>query len=201
MKILHLEDNRDDASLVRELLLEEWPGCEITVVSTKPEFVGEIQRPGYEVILSDFNLGSFTGLEALQLTLQHQPDVPFIFLSGTIGEERAIEALRRGAVDYVLKTNPARLAPAVRRALREVAERRRRRFAELRIRESEQRLRDIIDTAQDWIWELAAGGRYVFNSESVRGMLGHASEDINGTHFSDYIHEEDSAAFSDTLGA
>ena len=63
-----------------------------------------------------------------------------------IGEERAIEALRRGAVDYVLKTNPARLAPAVRRALREVGRARRRRFAELRIRESEQRLRDIIDT-------------------------------------------------------
>ena len=68
------------------------------------------------------------------------------------------------------------------------------RFAELRIRESEQRLRDIIDTAQDWIWELAAGGRYVFSSESVRGMLGLSPDDLNGTHFSDYIHEEDALA-------
>ena len=85
------------------------------------------------VILSDFTLPAFDGLAALDIAREEAPDVPFIFLSGTIGEERAIEALQRGAVDYVLKTNPARLVPAVRRALREVQERTRRRTAEREI--------------------------------------------------------------------
>src|SRR4030095_1526470 len=98
----------------------------------------------------DFSLPEFDGLAGLEIATAEAQDVPFIFLSGTIGEERAIEALRRGAVDYVLKTNPARLAPAVARALREVSERRRRQFAEQRIRASEQRLRDIVNTSQDW---------------------------------------------------
>ncbi len=93
------------------------------------------------LILSDFTLPDFDGLAALEIACEEAPDIPFIFLSGTIGEERAIEALRRGAVDYVLKTNPARLVPAVRRALREVEERSRRRAAERQIARLTRRLR------------------------------------------------------------
>ncbi len=199
LRVLTVEDIPTDAELAVKQLERSGIGCVHHRVDTEPAFRKALTDFRPHLILSDFTLPAFNGLAALDIALEAAPDVPFIFLSGTIGEERAIEALRRGAVDYVLKTNPARLAPAVRRALREVAERRRRRFAELRIRESEQRLRDIIDTAQDWIWELAAGGRYVFSSESVRGMLGLSPDDLNGTHFSDYIHAEDYAAFADTL--
>jgi PAS domain S-box-containing protein/diguanylate cyclase (GGDEF)-like protein len=199
LRVLIVEDIPTDAELAVKQLERSGIGCVHHRVDTEPAFRKALTDFRPHLILSDFTIPAFDGLAALDIALEASPDVPFIFLSGTIGEERAIEALRRGAVDYVLKTNPARLAPAVRRALREVAERRRRRFAELRIRESEQRLRDIIDTAQDWIWELAAGGRYVFSSESVRGMLGLSPDDLNGTHFSDYIHEEDCAAFADTL--
>ena len=99
----------------------------------------ELFRP--HVILSDFTLPAFDGLAALDIARREAPDVPFIFLSGTIGEERAIEALQRGAVDYVLKTNPARLVPAVRRALREVQERARRRAAEREIARLTRRLK------------------------------------------------------------
>jgi PAS domain S-box-containing protein/diguanylate cyclase (GGDEF)-like protein len=199
LRVLIVEDIATDAELAVKQLERSGIGCVHHRVETEQSFRRALTDFRPHLILSDFTIPQFDGMAALDIALEAAPDVPFIFLSGTIGEERAIEALRRGAVDYVLKTNPARLAPAVRRALREVAERRRRRFAELRIRESEQRLRDIIDTAQDWIWELAAGGRYVFSSESVRGMLGLSPDDLNGTHFSDYIHEEDAAAFADTL--
>jgi PAS domain S-box-containing protein/diguanylate cyclase (GGDEF)-like protein len=199
LRVLIVEDIAAEAELAVRQLERSGIGCVHHRVDTEPAFRKALGDFRPHIILSDFTIPQFDGLAALEIAAQSAPDVPFIFLSGTIGEERAIEALRRGAVDYVLKSNPARLAPAVRRALREVAERRRRRFAELRIRESEQRLRDIIDTAQDWIWELAAGGRYVFSSESVRGILGLAPDDLSGTHFSDYIHEEDSAAFADTL--
>ncbi len=125
--------------------------------------------------------------------------MPFIFLSGTIGEERAIEALRKGAVDYVLKTNPARLVPAVRRALREVSERARRRIAERQIRESEQRLRDIVDTSQDWIWELDSERRFVFSSESVRGILGAHVREVIGSPFESFVHEADRESFTGAL--
>ncbi len=199
LRVLIVEDIAAEAELAVRQLERSGIGCVHHRVDSEQTFRKALNDFRPHLILSDFTIPAFDGLAALDIAVQSAPDVPFIFLSGTIGEERAIEALRRGAVDYVLKTNPARLAPAVRRALREVAERRRRRFAELRIRESEQRLRDIIDTAQDWIWELGAGGRYVFSSESVRGILGLAPDDLSGTHFSDYIHEEDCPGFSDTL--
>ena len=173
LRVLIVEDIAAEAELAVRQLERSGIGCVHHRVDTRASFRQALQRvppAPHPVGLHDSRLRR-PG-RARHRRSRSRPDVPFIFLSGTIGEERAIEALRRGAVDYVLKTNPARLAPAVRRALREVAERRRRRFAELRIRESEQRLRDIIDTAQDWIWELGAGGRYVFSSESVRGILG-----------------------------
>src|SRR4051812_37734832 len=116
MKILHLEDNAVDAELTRETFLDEWPDCEIKVVDNRQDFVAEFTN-NPDVILSDFNLVDFTGLEALGLARQQLPEVPFIFLSGTIGEDRAIEALRGGANDYIIKDRPKRLIPAVQRAL------------------------------------------------------------------------------------
>ena len=107
--------------------------CVPRTVADERQFRSALKQFRPHVILSDFTLPAFDGLAALDIACQEAPDVPFIFLSGTIGEERAIEALRRGAVDYVLKTNPARLVPAVRRALREVEERARRRAAEREI--------------------------------------------------------------------
>ncbi len=199
LRVLLVEDVAAEAELAVSQLVRSGIGCVHHAVDSEADFRKALDEFRPHIIFSDFTLAAFDGLAALDIAAKAAPDVPFIFLSGTIGEERAIEAVRRGAVDYVLKTNLARLAPAVRRALREVAERRRRRFAELRIRESEQRLRDIIDTSQDWIWELGSGGRYVFSTESVRGMLGFAPEDLSGTHFSDYVHEEDRPTFADAL--
>jgi two-component system, cell cycle sensor histidine kinase and response regulator CckA len=135
MKILHLEDNAEDAELVRELITEEWPQCDITCVSTRFAFVGELNLSRFDLILSDFKLASLNGLEALQIAKDRAPDTPFIFLSGTIGEDRAIEAVQSGAEDYVLKDRMKRLITAIARALRESEERRKRRQAESRIRE------------------------------------------------------------------
>jgi len=140
-----------------------------------------------DLILSDFTLPAFDGLSALEVALEITPDTPFIFLSGTLGEERAIDALQRGACDYVLKTNLARLAPAVRRALNEAAIRRARQALE-------QQLRDIVVTSQDWIWEHDRDGRFTFCSDSIRAILGYRPEDIVGSNASQYVHPEDLAA-------
>ena len=127
MRVLVIEDVSDDSDLAIHQLARGGIRCVHVRADTESSFRDALLRFRPHIILSDFSLPQFDGLEALKIASVEAPDVPFIFLSGTIGEERAIEALRRGAVDYVLKTNPARLVPAVRRALREVSERSRRR--------------------------------------------------------------------------
>jgi signal transduction histidine kinase len=155
MKILHLEDNLHDAELVQLVFSTEWPDCEVKVVSSRDEFVTQLHRGEQDVIVSDFNLLSFNGLEALQLAREKKPDTPFIFLSGTIGEDRAVEALRAGAKDYVIKDRPKRLVPAIKRALDDARHLRERKAAEeqlLRV----QRLENI--------GMLAAGIAHDFNN-------------------------------------
>jgi diguanylate cyclase (GGDEF)-like protein len=121
LRLLAVEDSRNDAELVERCLLKAGLIVEIQRVQTEHEFVSALEKRTPDVILSDFSLPQFSGLRALDLAVAHAPDTPFIYVSGTIGEERAIEALRRGATDYVLKTNLARLPSAVDRAMREAS--------------------------------------------------------------------------------
>ena len=200
MRVLIVEDVSVDSDLAIHQLARGGIRCVHIRADSEPSFRTALLRFRPHIILSDFSLPEFDGLAALRIATSEAPDVPFIFLSGTIGEERAIEALRRGAVDYVLKSNPARLVPAVRRALREVSERARRRIAERQIRDSEQRLRDIVDTSQDWIWELDAERRFVFSSESVRGILGAGVQEVIGSPVDSLLHEADREAFAAALG-
>lgn len=147
MNILHLEDHLADAELVRVLLRQEWPACEIAVRASRADFIASLRTGRYDLILSDFSLPGFDGMEALRLARELAPDTPFLFLSGTIGEERAIEALRHGAADYVLKDRMQRLPAAISRALRDAAQQRARRLAEQNLAASEALLRQLITHA------------------------------------------------------
>jgi diguanylate cyclase (GGDEF)-like protein len=119
VRMLFVEDVETDAELVVRRLRQDGIQCTYTRVETEQAFVAALRERKCDIILSDFSLPQFDGMSALALASGELPDIPFIFVSGTIGEERAIEALRCGAVDYVLKSNLKRLAPAVTRALRE----------------------------------------------------------------------------------
>jgi diguanylate cyclase (GGDEF)-like protein len=141
LRLLLVEDVAAEAELAVRHLASGGIACIARTVTDERQFRAALQRFRPHLILSDFTLPAFDGLAALEIAREAAPDIPFIFLSGTIGEERAIEALQRGAVDYVLKNNPARLVPAVRRALREVAERARRRAAEREIARLTRRLK------------------------------------------------------------
>ncbi|HEY4246166.1 MAG TPA: response regulator [Lacunisphaera sp.] len=141
MKILHLEDNALDAALTLHVFLDEWPDCEVIAVETRDDFLAQLSEAP-DLVVSDFSLAHFSGLEALQLTRRKSPDLPFIFLSGTIGEDRAIEALRAGANDYIIKDRPKRLIPAVQRALDDARFQRERHETEEQIRRV-QRLENI----------------------------------------------------------
>ena len=168
MKVLHLEDNADDAELVRELLLDEWPDCQITVVASESAYRAEVRRPDYDLILSDFSLVAFDGTEALRIARAEAPATPFIFLSGNIGEDRAIEAVHAGAVDYVLKDRMKRLVTAIRRALRESGERKR-----LRAIEAEHvRLATILENTPDFVGLASPDGHVLYLNRAAREILG-----------------------------
>jgi two-component system NtrC family sensor kinase len=116
---LHVEDDPLDAEYVETQLAEAGLSCEIKRVEARDEFRNALETRQPDLILCDYNLPRFDGLEALKIAQENPQQVPFIFLSGGIGEHLAVECLHRGATDYVLKGNPARLIPAVRRALEE----------------------------------------------------------------------------------
>ena len=137
LRILLLEDDASDAELIQELLEVDHPDCEVTRVQTRAEFVAGLQNAGLHLILADYKLPSFDGLSALKLALDARADLPFIFVSGSLGEEVAIEAVKIGATDYVVKARLSRLLPSVRRALREAGERAERRRAQDAFRRSE----------------------------------------------------------------
>lgn len=123
LRILHLEDDGEDAELIRLKLLKDNSQAEITRVEDRDGFLNALTHQPFDLILADYGLRSFNGLEALKLTLEHSPETPFIFVSGVLGEELAIDSLKEGATDYVLKNQLARLSPALRRAMRESKER------------------------------------------------------------------------------
>ncbi|MHA1434662.1 MAG: PAS domain S-box protein [Candidatus Heimdallarchaeota archaeon] len=138
LRFLHLEDNQYDADLVKEILELSEIDCKIIHVDNRDDFVSELKKGGINAILADYNLPSFDGLEALKIARNENPELPFIFISGVLGEELAIETLKRGATDYVIKSRIERLVPAVKRALREKEEHTQRIRLEREIIELEQ---------------------------------------------------------------
>jgi len=145
LRILHLEDSLLDAELVAARLSESGLACDICLVDAEREFTAALDREGLDLILADYSLPTFDGPTALKIALRVCPEIPFLFVSGPIGEEQAIETLKAGAVDYVLKQRLERLVPSVRRALREAEGRTQRRLAEHALKESEDRLRRAND--------------------------------------------------------
>ncbi|MES1166771.1 MAG: PAS domain-containing protein, partial [Pseudomonadota bacterium] len=168
MRLLHLEDNLKDAELIHFQVKAKWPDCEIRRVDTRTDFLAAVGRDDFDLILSDFSLPAFNGLEALGIARQQRPATPFVFLSGTIGEDNAVQALQRGATDYVIKDRPARLIPAMERALAQ-----RREF--LLRQEAEQQLREqagLLDKARDAICVADIDGRVTYWNQSAARLFG-----------------------------
>src|ERR1700726_838682 len=137
LRILSIEDDPKDTELIRDLLETEGIACELTRVDTEAALLASVEQGGIDLILADYSLPSFDGISALKFAMKACPDVPFIFVSGTLGEEVAIEALKIGATDYVLKTSLSRLVPSVVRALRETTQKAERKRAQEALRQSE----------------------------------------------------------------
>ncbi|MDB6023281.1 MAG: putative sensor protein [Pedosphaera sp.] len=181
LRILHLEDDRFDAELMRQILTANGLVRELVRVDSAGGFAAELDREPFDLILSDYTLPSFNGMEALAMARQKQPDTPFIFVSGTIDEELAVESLKQGAADYVFKNRLSRLVPAVRRASQSVEEREENRRAEEAMRQSEHKYRQVFETMSDaaFLTDLSTG-RVLDANKEAELLLGRARSEIIG---------------------
>ncbi|MCQ3935521.1 MAG: hypothetical protein DPW18_00600 [Chloroflexi bacterium] len=193
LRILHLEDDPRDVELIRETLLAEGISCEMTVAASRHRFIAEIETGGYDLILADNSMPHYNGLHALADSRSIAPDLPFIFVSGTLGEEVAIEALKNGATDYVLKQRLSRLAPVVRRALEEVGAKRELWHAEQALVESEKRFRSLIENSADVIALVSAEGVVTYVSPSAFHVMGAQPNEAIHISIFDFIHPDDQA--------
>jgi PAS domain S-box-containing protein len=191
LRILLLEDDAHDAELIQELLETDHFACEVTRVQTRAEFLAPLKNGGIDLILADYQLPSFDGLSALKLALSERPDLPFIFVSGTLGEEVAIEALRIGATDYVLKTRLARLVPSVQRALREARERAERKIAAEAARRSEKELLDVIEAIPIMAFTSLADGSNVWENRRWVEYTGLPEQNTSGSGWRSTLHPDD----------
>jgi PAS domain S-box-containing protein len=193
--VLHLEDSPLDAELILASLADGGIVCATVRVDTRPAFLGALRSGPVDLILADYSLPSFDGIAALHLARDLMPEVPFIFVSGALGEELAIETLKNGATDYVLKHRLERLAPAVLRALRESRERADRLKAQEALRESEERFRLLVESTDDYaIISLDPDGSVVSWNPGAERTLGYTTEEIVGKPFELFFTPEDVAA-------
>lgn len=194
MKLLHLEDDDADAELVRAAVQREWPDCEIVRLYTREAYEAAIDSGDYDLILSDHEIPGFSGISALEIAHARSPETPFIFLSGTIGEARAIEALRHGAADYVLKGAPARLIPAIRGVLKRVEEEKGRRRTERELYRSRERFQQIAESIDNFIVLLGEDGHCLYSNPAFRALFPHGGSPCDPSIF-EHVHPEDVAQF------
>jgi PAS domain S-box-containing protein len=184
LRILHLEDDPKDAELIQSTLEAEGIPCDITCVDNPTQFRGSLERNAFDLVLADYTLPTFDGISALRVAKDVSPDVPFIFVSGTLGEDIAVEALKLGATDFVSKTRLSRMAPAVRRALREAS-------AEEALQKSERNLAAIINTIPTAAWTTRPDGYCDFLNQVWLDYVGITAEQAQGWGWAEAIHPDD----------
>jgi len=179
LRILHLEDDPVDADLINATLAAERIACEMVRVESRNEFLSAVERKAFDLILADYNLPSFDGISALAIVQEKCREIPFIFVTGSLGEEVAIEVLKKGATDYVLKHHLGRLVPAVLRAVDEVAARTDRNMLENQLRHAQK---------MESIGTLAGGIAHDFNN-LLTAIIGNAQLALAGLRPEDKLHE------------
>ncbi len=191
LRILNLEDNPLDTELMYSTLNEGGVTCHFTRVQTRADFAAALESGAFDLVLADYSLPAFDGLSALKAAQEVRPEVPFVLVSGALGEEAAIEALKSGATDYVLKQRLERLVPAVRRAVREAEERTERKRAEEALRESEERFRATFEQAAVGIAHVDPDGRWLRVNQKLCEIVGYSREELLGKTFQEITYQDD----------
>ena len=175
-----VEDVDDDAALLVRHLNKAGYAIDFKRVDRAGDFSDSLQDADWDVIISDFSLPGFTGLDALEILKAHGRDIPFIIISGTIGEETAVAAMKAGAADYLMKDNLTRLVPAVVREIADAQERHARREAERSLALSEERYRIVAETASDAIITIDRENIIRFANSATERIFGYTSDELIG---------------------
>jgi len=178
LRILHLEDDDVDAALIRHELARENFAADLVQVKCGDSFRKALREQQFGLILADCSLPSFSGLEALEISRKEAPGAPFIFVSGTMGEELAVDCVKRGATDYVLKDRLVQLAPAVRRALRERDDHRAHEKALEQLRQNEKDLADFFEHAPIGTCLVDPEGELIHANAAFCALVGYPAEEL-----------------------
>jgi PAS domain S-box-containing protein len=200
IKVLVVEDSPDDAELLLAELRRAGFAPAVRRVETEPDFLAELQS-GPDIILSDYSMPHFSGLRALELLHQSGLNTPFILVSGTVGEDAAVEAMKRGAMDYLLKDRLARLGPTVKHALRLTREHQERQRAESDLRESEQKFRQIAENIREVFWITEPDkNKMIYISPAYETIWGRSCESLyqSAQNWVEAIHPDDRSRIQKT---
>ena len=203
LRILHLEDNVTDAELIWATLAEQGIRATWTRVDNHQSFLGALETQHFDLILSDFSMPSFGGKEALEIAKQKYPEAPFIFVSGTIGEERAVEALLNGATDYVIKDRLFRLGAVVQRSMKDAALKAQKRLAEEHLHATYSQLQRLLAISPAVIYStpFPPGEAATFVSENVQKRFGYEPGEFLGRSgfWLSHVHPDDRATVASRL--
>lgn len=192
IRILLVEDVEDDAVLIQHVLKRNGVQFEMTRVEDPDEMMAALDEHEWDLVLSDYNLPRFSGLAALELVRQHDVDIPFIIVSGAIGEETAVAVMRAGAQDYILKGNLTRLAPAVQREVAEVKLRQERTQVQQELKESERRFQTLVSDSPVGIYRTDAKGNCLYVNPRWCELAGVQAEIALRRGWTTSLHPEDS---------
>ncbi|MGP8155216.1 MAG: PAS domain S-box protein [Smithella sp.] len=192
LRILILEDVASDAELMEDELRETGLMFVSKRVAARQAFISALEGFKPDIILADYNLPGFDGKTALKIAGEKYPEIPFIFVSGALGEELAIELLKKGATDYVLKNRLARLVPSVKRAMEELNDRQERQRAENALKESENKYRTIFDNTGTAMIIVEDDGTIILTNREFEKLTGYAKKEIeNKKSWIDFIQIDD----------
>src|SRR5207248_8518594 len=189
LRVLIIEDSEFDARILVNTLRQGGYQPAFQRVDTAEALRSALNNTQWDIILSDYNMPNFSAPAALKIALESGFDLPFIIISGGIGEDVAVAAMKAGANDYLMKGNLARLAPAVERELREAGIRAARRQAEEALRESEQRYRLLWENSTDAVVLVDEQSVIQFASPAVEDIFGYKSSELVGQNFTSLLAE------------
>ncbi len=183
LQIVILDDSDDDVEIIVDALERESVPADFIHLYGRDDFINELEKNKPDIILADLNMPSFDGFQALEICRYKYPDVPFIFVSGMMGEDVAIDALKRGATDYVLKRHISKIVPSVRNALKNRDEKQLRRQAEDNLEKLRYRNMLILESAGEGILGLDEPGTVTFANRVAAGILMYQEGELTGKPF------------------
>ena len=191
LRVLIVEDSPDDVTLLVRILRKGGFEPSFERVQTEDAMRSALLEKPWDLVLADYRMPNFDGLRAIAVLNESGLDIPLIIVSGTIGEEIAVAAMKAGASDYVMKGNLQRLIPAIERELKEAVSREEKKKAERELLGSAEKYRNLVESISDVIFEIDVRGSLTYISPVVRNVLGYEAEDLVGKMFLGFVHPED----------